>query len=84
MNYKEFIYFDYPLDYEITEYGDYYHDPSISLDKPTWLYRSTNKLHKTYSYCKDTIPSLGRYLDPTTIEEEDTNLGKKPLNQIPA
>jgi hypothetical protein len=29
---------DYPLDYQILEEGDYYHDPSIPADKPTWLY----------------------------------------------
>lgn len=29
---------DYPLEYEILEDGDYYHDPSIPENKPTWLY----------------------------------------------
>ena len=32
------ILFDYPLDYEITQYGDYYHDPSIPEDEITWQY----------------------------------------------
>ncbi|HFA49682.1 MAG TPA: hypothetical protein ENJ95_11785 [Bacteroidetes bacterium] len=31
-------YDDYPLDYEIIEDGDHYHDPSIPQDQPTWLY----------------------------------------------
>ena len=30
--------FDYPLDYEITQDGDYYHDPSIPEDEITWQY----------------------------------------------
>lgn len=30
--------FDYPLDYEITKEGDYYHDPDIPSGEPTWLY----------------------------------------------
>jgi hypothetical protein len=30
--------YDYPFDYEIIQDGQYYHDPSIPLDKFTWLY----------------------------------------------
>ncbi len=30
--------YDYPFDYEIKTTGDYYHDPSISIDKPTYKY----------------------------------------------
>ena len=30
--------FDYPLDYEVESWGDYYHDPSIPEDQPTWQY----------------------------------------------
>jgi hypothetical protein len=32
------IVFDHPLDYEILREGDFYHDPSIPLDKPTFQY----------------------------------------------
>ncbi len=32
------ILFDYPLDYEVKEMGNYFHDPEIPSDKPTWLY----------------------------------------------
>lgn len=32
------ILFDYPLDYEIDTMGNYYHDPTIPDDMPTWLY----------------------------------------------
>ncbi len=31
-------YFDYPLDYEIKKEGDYYHDPTIPKEQPTWQY----------------------------------------------
>lgn len=30
--------YEYPLDYEIVKEGDFYHDPSIPLDKPTYQY----------------------------------------------
>jgi len=30
--------FDYPLDYEISSEGSYYHDPSLSEDEITWQY----------------------------------------------
>jgi hypothetical protein len=29
---------DYPLDYEVIQQGDYYHDPSIPAGRPTYLY----------------------------------------------
>lgn len=30
--------FCYPLDYDVEQWGDYYHDPSIPEDQPTWQY----------------------------------------------
>lgn len=35
---EDLVLFDYPLDYEITVEGGYYHDPDIPEDMPTWLY----------------------------------------------
>jgi hypothetical protein len=32
------ILYDYPLDFEIDEPGDFYHDPHIPLDQPTYKY----------------------------------------------
>jgi hypothetical protein len=32
------ILFEYPLDYEILQFGQYYHDPEIPDDKITWQY----------------------------------------------
>lgn len=38
--------FDYPLDYEILEEGDYYHDPSLPENSPTWLYTTVKPNYK--------------------------------------
>ena len=32
------ILYDYPLDYEIEEVGDFYHDPAIPINQPTYQY----------------------------------------------
>lgn len=40
-NLDVFLY-DVPFDYEITENGDYYHDPTIPLNLPTWQYTATS------------------------------------------
>ena len=34
------IAYDYPLDYEILQMGDYYHDPEVPEDQPTYHYAS--------------------------------------------
>lgn len=34
------IAYDYPLDYEILQIGDYYHDPEVPADQPTYHYAS--------------------------------------------
>lgn len=34
------IAYDYPLDYEILQMGDYYHDPEVPKDRPTYHYAS--------------------------------------------
>jgi len=30
--------FDYPLEYDVVEWGDYYHDPTVENEDFTWLY----------------------------------------------
>lgn len=59
--------FTYPLDYEITETGTYYHDPTIPVDQPTWLYTAV-----PHGYV---FPSI-RYeiLDECYIPEENNTL----------
>lgn len=32
------VLYDYPLDYEITEIGDFYKDPEVTADQPTYQY----------------------------------------------
>lgn len=34
------ILYDYPLDYEILQMGDYYHDPEVPITQPTYQYAS--------------------------------------------
>jgi hypothetical protein len=34
------IAYDYPLDYEILQIGDYYHDPKVPINQPTFHYAS--------------------------------------------
>ncbi len=34
--------YDVPLDYEIVQNGDYYHDPTIAEDMPTWQYTAVS------------------------------------------
>ena len=37
--------FCYPLDYDVEQWGDYYHDPSIPEDQPTWaIHQSASRL----------------------------------------
>lgn len=36
------FWYDYPLDVEIIEAGDFYHDPSLPLDQPTYQYASVS------------------------------------------
>lgn len=45
-NIEQLELFDYPLDYEILEEGDYYHDPSLPENSPTWLYTTVKPDYK--------------------------------------
>ncbi len=40
------ILYQYPLDYEILEYGSSYHDPSLPTDQPTYQYASVPVSHE--------------------------------------
>lgn len=35
--------YSYPLDYEVTERGDYYHDPTLPISAITWQYTAVSK-----------------------------------------
>jgi hypothetical protein len=37
------ILYDYPLDYEILQMGDYYHDPNVPVTQPTYHYASVEE-----------------------------------------
>lgn len=59
--------YDYPFDYEIIEDGQYYHDPSIPLDKFTWLYTVVKPDYKFPSVKYEILEEI--YL-PDDSEEE--------------
>ncbi|MCZ8355684.1 MAG: hypothetical protein O9340_13175 [Cyclobacteriaceae bacterium] len=59
---------DYPLDYEVIEQGEYYHDPSIPEGLPTYQYTSVPI---------DYVPPTGvafEVLDELYLPKEDTTL----------
>ncbi|SNR14605.1 T9SS type A sorting domain-containing protein [Tenacibaculum jejuense] len=53
--------FDHPLDYEIEQEGNYYHDPSIPDDRPTWYY--------TVIKIEDIIPEAIQHITYQVLEE---------------
>jgi hypothetical protein len=77
------ILFDHPLDYKILEEGDFYHDPSVPTDRPTYQYarvpvdyRSPNNiafeiLDELYlpRFSTNSIRSIGRQMDADVLNE---------------
>lgn len=59
--------YDYPFDYEIIKDGQYYHDPSIPLDKFTWLY---TVVKPDYVFPKVKYEILEEIYIPKESEEE--------------
>lgn len=59
--------FCYPLDYDVEEWGDYYHDPSIPEDQPTWQY---TKVPFGYKFPKIQYEVLDTCFIPEEDEEE--------------
>jgi len=53
------IAYDYPLDYEILQMGDYYHDPEVPKDRPTYHYA-----------CLDIEQTVPRGIDYEVISDE--------------
>ena len=61
--------FDFPLDYDIEQYGDYYHDPFIPETEITWQY---TKVKPDFEF-----PDMQyEILDECYIPEEDESLTK--------
>lgn len=58
------ILFDYPLDYEIDTMGNYYHDPTIPDDMPTWLYTT---VPVGYSFPDIEYEILEEFLSPMIL-----------------
>lgn len=62
--------FDHPLDYEILEYGTYYHDPSINDTMPTYQYTVVDPGYEIPGISYDAIEELF-VMDPDLAEEVD-------------
>ncbi|RYC52150.1 hypothetical protein [Flagellimonas olearia] len=60
--------YDTPLDFEIDESGDFYHDPEVSIDQPTYQYAS---VRFGYSLPKDIEYEL---LEELFIPDEEADL----------
>ncbi|MEO9870373.1 MAG: hypothetical protein ABJQ69_03660 [Ekhidna sp.] len=72
--------YDYPLDYEIDSavLGDYYHDPEIPLDKPTYQYCAVTKDYNIPNVHYELLSLL--YI-PEELEEDSTSEeGARMLN----
>ncbi len=65
------VFFDYPLDYEFEELGDYYHDPSIPDSLPTWQYTVVPIDYKLPNVYFELLDSA--YIPPVDEAEENTN-----------
>lgn len=68
--------FCYPLDYDVEEWGDYYHDPSIPEDQPTWQY---TKVPYGYKFPKIQYEILDTCFIPDD-EEEETRSGTNAIS----
>lgn len=60
--------YDYPLDYEIESYGNYYHDPSIPDTLPTFYYASVSAGY--WSRIRNSIDIQFSVLDNLFIPEQ--------------
>ncbi|MCG8384287.1 MAG: hypothetical protein MJA30_02000 [Cytophagales bacterium] len=64
---------DYPLDYEITEGGDFYHDPELPIEQPTYQYCAVEVGKK--------LPGVEyQLLAELYLPEEDEELGDEVEN----
>jgi len=60
--------FDYPLDYEIIEFGEYYQDPTIPSEEQTWLY---TVVPVDYSFVNIEYEILEELFLPESYEENE-------------
>ena len=63
--------FCYPLDYDVEQWGDYYHDPSIPEDQPTWQY---TKVPVGYDFPNVQYEILDTCYIPDDDDEVETRL----------
>lgn len=71
------ILFDYPLDYEIKEGGEYYHDPSIPENQITWQYTTVKA---DYQFTSGVVYEILEECFIMDVEEEKTQLKSSQMN----
>jgi hypothetical protein len=70
------VLFDYPLDYEIVDYGYYYHDPEIPDSELTWLYTVVKPDYQFPDIQYEILSEL--CLPPSTSEIDSSSLKSAP------
>lgn len=71
-------FYDYPLDYEVVKMGEFYHDPNIPADKPTYLYAVVKPDFTFPSVPYEVLANLHLSKDEKLIENAMTRLGYNP------
>lgn len=73
------VLFDFPLDYEIEEEGDYYHDPNVADSIPTPQYATiklSQKITDTIQYellSEPYLPEEDAVLDPEILDDPNND-----------
>jgi hypothetical protein len=67
--------FDHPLDYELLEEGEFYHDPTIPPDQPTWQYTAVQSSEADF----DNIPH--EVVEELYVPEDDSDI-LEPTGEI--
>nr|WKN34408.1 hypothetical protein K4G66_18695 [Tunicatimonas sp. TK19036] len=77
--------FGYPLDYDVEQWGEYYHDPSIPEGQPTWMYTVVEATYKLPKGIETEIIEELHFPDESDMEEQGrydiTNLTATALQQ---
>lgn len=72
--------YDYPFDYEIEQWGDYYHSPEIPQNEQTWLYTTVKVDYEFIETAQKSKPIIFEILDSLFLPDEYFNTDKKRKN----
>ncbi|MHB0756895.1 hypothetical protein [Polaribacter sp. M15] len=73
------VLFDYPLDYEIEQEGEYYHDPEIPEDQISWRYAVVKPDYQFPEVKHEILSDLFIPENSEGYREEDTNVQAKSI-----